>query len=166
MPNYKNDAAVIPFSIYDAIESIPDVKLQAKAYHTLISNALNDTFEKTGDTMVDMVLTMARPVQISTAQKYQRARENGSKGGRPRTIDRATVLELQARGYTQNQMAKKLKCHVNSIYNILNEEPTITYNNLEEEAKAEPEPESEREEKVVKGCFEFQKDTDPSETPF
>ena len=165
MSSYKNDAAVITYSMYDAIESLPDDELRAMAYRTLISNGLCDKFDKTGNIMVDMILTLARPVQVSSAQKYQRARENGSKGGRPRKFDRATVWELQSRGYTQCQIARELKCHVNTVYNILHNDSTITDNNLEMESEAETEVE------VVKGSkpekdSEPQGNVEPPDMPF
>ena len=133
MTNYVNDAAVIPYSVYEAVEMIPDAEMRALTYKMLILNALNDSAEVTGNPMVDMVLTMARPTQISTAQRYQKAKENGQKGGRPSKISRDVVFELRQRGYTQTQIASALDCHVNSIRNILRGDETITDNNLEKE---------------------------------
>ena len=133
MTNYVNDAAVIPYSVFDAIEMIPDAELRALTYKTLILNALNDTAEVTGNPMADMVLTMARPTQISAAQRHQKSKENGLKGGRPTKVNRDAVFELRQRGYTQTQIATALGCHVNSVKNILRGDETITDKNLEKE---------------------------------
>lgn len=146
--NYVNDAAVIPYSVYEAVEMIPDAEMRALTYKMLILNALNDNAEVTGNPMVDMVLTMARPTQISTAQRYQKARENGQKGGRPSKISRDVVFELRQRGYTQTQIASALDCHVNSIRNILRGDETITDNNLEKEIEVKKEEEKEVEVEV------------------
>lgn len=158
--DYINDAAVITYSTFEAVEMIPTPEDRALAYRTLILNALYDQYSKTGNPLIDMVITMARPNQVTTAQRYRKAVQNGKLGGRPSTIDRERVLELRKQGYTQNAIAEELGCHVNSIRNILRPnkdtakkeeveiKPTITDNNLKVKVENKIEVEVEEEVKV------------------
>lgn len=141
MKNYVNDSAVIQYSIYDAVEMLPDEETKALAYRYLILNALTDEFNLTDNTFVNVILTMARPTQISTKQRYNKAVENGKLGGRPQKVDRKIVFELRKNGYTQNQIAKELGCTERTVRNILKAE--ITGNNLEVEVEDEVEDEIE-----------------------
>lgn len=147
MENYVNDAAVIPYSVFESIEMLPNDTDKALAYRTLISNNLKDEFNLTGNSMIDIILTMARPNQISSAQRYKKAIENGAKGGRPPTVDRKQVITLRESGYTQNQIAEEVGCSIRTVRNILAKQekiqPAITGNNLEIEIEKEKEKEKE-----------------------
>jgi len=53
---------------------------------------------------------------ISSAKdRYVAARENGSKGGRPSTIDYNKADELRAQGYTYKDIAAQIGCSVSSL---------------------------------------------------
>lgn len=143
MKNYVNDNAIIPFSVYDAIMMIQDNDTRRIAFETLILNALTDELNLTNNPVVDMVLTMARPLQVSTKQRYKKAVENGKLGGRPIKVDREKVFELRKNGYTQNQIASELGCGIRTVRNVLNDKPAITGNNLDIDIDKEKENEVE-----------------------
>lgn len=51
--------------------------------------------------------------------RYELAKQNGSKGGRPRGIDYAEVAKLNKEGLSNSEIAKKLNCSEDSIRKIL-----------------------------------------------
>lgn len=140
MENYVNDAAVIPYSVFESIEMLPNDTDKALAYRTLISNNLKDEFNLTGNPMIDIILTMARPNQISSAQRHRKSIENGGKGGRPQEIDRNAVINLRKNGYTQAQIAEEVGCSIRTVKRILSgTKGDITRHNLEKEIEKEKE---------------------------
>lgn len=58
---------------------------------------------------------------ISAAKtRYQAAKENGKKGGRPKTINEEEVMELkEIWGYTNKEIADELKCSTSSVEKII-----------------------------------------------
>lgn len=58
--------------------------------------------------------------------RYEIAKENGRKGGRPRGIDYAEVARLHKEGLSDKEIANKLKCSSDSVRKILKKQAEYT----------------------------------------
>ena len=114
--------------------------------YALIHFATTGEVKTSKKSIQNWIVGSCMPNIISAQQRYDKAVQNGKLGGRPSIIDKERVLELRREGYTQNAIAEKLGCHVNSIRNILR--PTITDNNLERDIERDKEKEKEKEVEV------------------
>lgn len=79
--------------------------------------------------------------------KYNRAIENGKKGGRPKGIDEARIKELKEQGLTNREVAEQLGCSEKSVerVNIENRQNRQNLNVNENENENENGKEKEKE---------------------
>lgn len=130
------DAALIYKTEVRMICKLPTAEERDEAFRLLLLQGMSQEQVESENIAIEMLLTGTFASQISRRQRHDQAIENGQKGGRPETIDREKVIELRKRGLTQKQISDEMKCHINSVRNILREakdkqKPTITNNNTD-----------------------------------
>lgn len=74
--------------------------------------------------VIQAIYIGALPTLKTSKDRYEKAVENGKKGGRKPEIDRNQVFELKAKGYTHQQIADELDCSKDAIKKILQKEGT------------------------------------------
>lgn len=154
----KNEAAVIYLSELKTICKLPTAEERDEAFRLFLFQALTEQAAESDNLAVDMFLSAQYPSQISRRQNHSKAVKSGEQGGRPETVNRDKVFELRNHGFTQQQIANELGCHVNTVRNILNttnnnqQKPTVTTtettNNLKIKSKIEIETETEDESEI------------------
>ena len=129
----KNDAALLYISEYAAICKLPTPEMRDEAFRGFFYQAFTEQAVQSEDYAIDIILSTMYPSQISRQQRHQKAVSNGEQGGRPAIVDRDKIFQLREMGYTQQQIANELCCHVNTVRNVLQcsypQKPTITNNN-------------------------------------
>ena len=97
-----------------------DKNLALEYYKALAKYGLyGEVYE--GNPYIELVLVQGK-VNIDMAkERYQRAVENGKKGGRPREVDREKVIQLHSEGLTNKAIAARMGCSDRSVSRILNE---------------------------------------------
>lgn len=114
----ERESFVMYRSFVDAIDAIPDELEQARVYKAISHYSLYGVEPEGLSPMGQIIFTMALP-NISAAQKkWDKARENGSKGGRPKEINEARIRELKAQGLTNREVAEQLGCSEKSVERV------------------------------------------------
>lgn len=105
---------------------------QYEAIRLMFNYSFYEEEIKTDNPLVNMIILQALPNLQGAKQRYNSAVENGKKGGRPPQYDVETIVKLIKEGYTQNQVAKELDCHVNTVKSAIR-----SYKNGEKQVKEE-----------------------------
>lgn len=106
MEDFKNNAFVFYRSFYEAIKNwSDDIRLQC--YDALTSYGLNGTYESDNQ-VVNSLMSVFIPNIDAAQNRYDKAVENGKRGGRPSSISKEEIQELKAEGKTQKQIADML----------------------------------------------------------
>lgn len=119
MSNMKKNSALIYEGTYQAINYIPDEKLQLEAYRGIIEYGLYGTEPHSENPFVNMVYVQAIPYLNKARERYQKAVESGKKGGRPTQIDKERVQELKENGLSLKEIAAELGVPENTVKSIL-----------------------------------------------
>ena len=93
------------------------------AYEYLIALAKYGLYGEVyeGNPYIELVMVQGK-VNIDMAkERYQRAVENGKKGGRRREVDRKKVIQLHNEGKTNKAIAAEVGCCDRTVSRILNE---------------------------------------------
>lgn len=106
MENFKNNAFVFYSSFEKAISEWSE-DIQFQCYKALISYGLNGTYESDNQ-VVNSLMSVFIPNINAAQSRYDRAVENGKRGGRPSSISKEEIQELKAEGKTQKQIAEML----------------------------------------------------------
>ena len=119
MSNMKKNSALIYEGTYQAINYIPDEKLQLEAYRGIIEYGLYGTEPHSENPFVNMVYVQAIPYLNKARERYQKAVESGKKGSRPTQIDKERVQELKENGLSLKEIAAELGVPENTVKSIL-----------------------------------------------
>lgn len=123
MENYK-ESMVIYESSYLAINYLPDEKMKWEAIEGLMKYGFYGEVPESDNPLINMVYVQAIPSMRNAKQRYEKAVDDGKKGGRPATIDRDTVYKLKEQGMTHQQIADQLGCSKEAIKKIFQREGT------------------------------------------
>ena len=118
-------STVIYESAYLAINYLPTIEQKWEAISGLLEYGFYDIIPESENPLINMVYVQAIPSMKSATERYNKAVENGSKGGRKQTINRDAVYDLKSQGYTHQQIADKLGCSINSIKSIFRREGAL-----------------------------------------
>lgn len=116
------ESMVIYESAYLAINYLPTTELKWEAIEGLLKYGFYDIKPESKNPFVNMVYVQAIPSLKSASERYNRAVENGLKGGRPPKIDKQKVLELKEQGLSRKEIAEMLDISENSVKTILRRE--------------------------------------------
>ena len=97
-----------------------DKDLALEAYDAIVNYGLNGEIYE-GNLMVQAVLPSIMQGIDNAKERYQKAVENGKKGGRPTKINGSEVVKLRNEGKTQKEIAEKLGCSERTVSRKLNE---------------------------------------------
>ena len=123
--NFVTEKTFISATTYKAIQTIKSAKTRAILYDQLIYNGLTNTFGKTGIPMADIILEMARPIQVKAVQEYNKKLEVGQKGAEKNKIseeNKKKILDLRKNGWTLAQIATEIGCSVKSVQRTITKE--------------------------------------------
>lgn len=122
MKNYK-ESTVIYESAYLAISYLPDDKTKWEAMEGLLKYGFYGEVPESDNPFVNMIYVQAIPSMRNAKQRYDKAVENGKKGGRPSEISTEEIISMKEYGMTNKQIAEKLGCSEKNIENRI-----TTYN--------------------------------------
>ena len=113
----KKDSAIIYESVYKTIELIPDTELKWEAIKGILRYGFYGEELNSDNPLVEMVYTSAFPSLKNAVERYERAGENGKKGGRPAEVSMEEIIQMKNEGMTNKQIADKMGCTVKNIEN-------------------------------------------------
>lgn len=114
MSDYKS-SMVFYESAYLAIKCLPTIELQLEAYEGLMKYGFYGEEPESDNPFVKMFFIQAIPSMKSAKQRYEKAVENGSKGGRPTSITDESIMKLKEEGKTNKEIAAILGCSEKNI---------------------------------------------------
>lgn len=117
------ESMVIYESAYKAINYLPDEKSQLEAYRGLMEYGFYGIIPESTNPFVNMVYVQAIPSIRSAAEHYEKAVEDGRRGGRPTEVPTTEIIRMKESGMTNKQIAEKLGCSEKNI-----EKRVSTYN--------------------------------------
>ena len=90
-----------------------------EALYNLVLAATTGKIETDKKSIVGFINGCCMPLIESARTRYEVARENGAKGGRPKTVDKDKIIELKITGkYTNEQIARQLNCSTSSVRKV------------------------------------------------
>ena len=116
MNNYKN-SMVIYESAYLAINYLPDDKMKWEAMEGLLKYGFYGEIPESENPFINMIYVQAIPSMQNAKQRYEKAVENGRKGGKPTDVSTEEIIEMKKNGMTNKQVAEQLGCTIKNIEN-------------------------------------------------
>lgn len=114
MSDYKS-SMVFYESAYLAIKCLPTIELQLEAYEGLMKYGFYGEEPESDNPFVKMFFIQAIPSMKCAKQRYEKAVENGSKGGRPTSVTDENVMKLKEEGKTNKEIAAILGCSEKNV---------------------------------------------------
>lgn len=111
----KKDSAIIYESVYKTIELIPDTELKWEAIKGILRYGFYGEELSSDNPLVEMVYTSAFPSLRNAVERYERAVENGKKGGRPTEVSTEKIIQMKNKGMTNKQIADETGCSIKNI---------------------------------------------------
>lgn len=111
------ESMIIYESAYLAICYLPDDEMKWEAIEGLLRYGFYGEQPKSENHFINMIYVQALPSMQSAKERYEKAIENGKKGGRPTTISTEKILQMKQEGMTNKQVAENLGCSVKNIEN-------------------------------------------------
>lgn len=111
------ESMIIYESAYLAISYLPDDAIKWAAMEGLLRYGFYGETPESDNPLVNMIYVQAVPSIQSAKDRYEKAVENGRKGGRPTLITTEEIIGLKQSGMTNKQVAEKLGCSVKTIEN-------------------------------------------------
>ena len=111
----KKDSAIIYESVYKTIELIPDTELKWEAIKGILRYGFYGDELSSDNPLVEMVYTSAFPSLRNAVERYERAVENGKKGGRPTEVSTEKIIQMKNKGMTNKQIADETGCSIKNI---------------------------------------------------
>ena len=94
MENYK-ESMVIYESAYLAINYLPDEKMKWEAIEGLMKYGFYGEIPESDNPFINMVYVQAIPSMRNAKQRYEKAVEDGKKGGRPAEFSIEEIFEMK-----------------------------------------------------------------------
>lgn len=107
-------------SFLEAIEKLPTEEDKAKAALALLRLGHTGEWRTEGNILIEMLLTLAAPNIIAAKNRYSKAVEKGSRGGRPK-VDRVKIAQLKEEGLTSEEIADEMGCSTKTVSRALQE---------------------------------------------
>ena len=104
-------------SAYAAINYLPTVELKWEATQGLLNYGFYGIEPESDNPFVNMIYVQAIPSMRNAKERYDKAVNNGKKGGRPTEISTEEIMQMKQEGMTNKQIAAKLGCSVSNIEN-------------------------------------------------
>ena len=120
----NRDSFVFYKSIFEAVDKIPKIEIQAQAYKAIALYGLCEIEpSENSDVFVQIIFAQAKTVMDNARKKYDSCVNNGKKGGRPRKENNQTITNEKP---SNNQTKTKTKPKHNPT--ITNEKPSNNLN--------------------------------------
>ena len=104
-------------SAYAAINYLPTIELKWEATQGLLNYGFYGIEPESDNPFVNMIYVQAIPSMRNAKQRYDKAVDNGKKGGRPTEVSTEEIMQMKQEGMTNKQIAAKLGCSVSNIEN-------------------------------------------------
>lgn len=122
MENYKS-SMVIYESAYLAINYLPNTETKWEAIEGLLKYGFYGEIPESNNPFINMIYVQAIPSMQNAKQRYEKAIENGAKGGRPTEVSTEHIIDMKKNGMTNKEISEQLGCSVKNIENRI-----TTYN--------------------------------------
>ena len=106
-------------SFLDAVEKLPQ-QLQGQAALAIMRLGINGEWDGT-EPVIDMMLTLIKPLILAAKNRYAIAVENGKKGGRPAKVDIVKIKKLIADDKNDADIAGELGCTTDYVRKLRKE---------------------------------------------
>ena len=104
-------------SAYAAINYLPTTELKWEATQGLLNYGFYGIEPESDNPFVSMIYVQAIPSMRNAKERYDKAVDNGKKGGRPTEVSTEEIMQMKQEGMTNKQIAAKLGCSVSNIEN-------------------------------------------------
>lgn len=104
-------------SAYAAINYLPTVELKWEATQGLLNYGFYGIEPESDNPFVNMIYVQAIPSMRNAKERYDKAVNNGKKGGRPTEVCTEEIMQMKQEGMTNKQIAAKLGCSVSNVEN-------------------------------------------------
>lgn len=104
-------------SAYAAINYLPTTELKWEAAQGLLNYGFYGIEPESDNPFVNMIYVQAIPSMRNAKQRYEKAVDNGKKGGRPTEISTEQIMQMKKDGMTNKQIAEQLGCTVSNVEN-------------------------------------------------
>lgn len=101
----NKESMVIYESAYKAINYLPDVAMKWEAIEGLMKYGFYGEEPESDNPFINMVYVQAIPSMRSAKERYEKAVENGKKGGRPTDIKDEDIIKYKSEGKTNKEIA-------------------------------------------------------------
>ena len=130
----NRDSFVFYKSIFEAVDKIPKIEIQAQAYKAIALYGLCEIEpSENSDVFVQIIFAQAKTVMDNARKKYDSCVNNGKKGGRPRKENNQTITNEKP---SNNQTKTKTKPKHNPT--ITNEKPSNNQTKTKTKPKHNP----------------------------
>lgn len=99
------ESMVLYESAYKAINFLPDDKMKWEAIEGLMKFGFYDLEPESDNSLLKMIFTQAVPSMKTAKERYEKAVENGKKGGRPTKASTDEILEMKNKGMSNEEIA-------------------------------------------------------------
>lgn len=113
----EKESMVIYKSIISAIELLPDAEQKWEAIKGITDFGFYDKKPESENPIINMIYIQAIPSLRNAVERYERAVENGKKGGRPAEVSIEKIIQMKNEGMTNKQIADKMGCSIKNIEN-------------------------------------------------
>ena len=114
---------VIYKSIISAIDLLPNAEQKWEAIKGITNYGFYDKKPESENPIINMIYIQAIPSLRGAKDRYERAVEDGRKGGRPAEVPIEEIIQMKNEGMTNKQIAEKTGCSIKNI-----EKRIATYN--------------------------------------
>ena len=115
----ERSSAIVYVSTWEAIQCLPSVDQKYKAVEHIMNYSFYGDDSEISDPLVKMIWLQANPNIDAAQQRYDRAVENGKKGGRPSSIDNEKIIALYNKGATQSKIKNTVGCGLSTVKNVI-----------------------------------------------
>lgn len=101
----NKESMVFYESAYKAINYLPDETMQLEAYKGLMEYGFYGVIPQSNNPFVNMIFVQSIPSMRSARDRYEKAVENGKKGGRPTDVSTESIVQMKQDGLTNREIA-------------------------------------------------------------
>jgi uncharacterized protein (DUF433 family) len=113
----EKESMVIYKSIISAIDLLPDAEQKWEAIKGITDFGFYDKKPESENPIINMIYIQAIPSLRGAKDRYEKAVEDGKKGGRPAEVSTEKIIQMKNEGMTNKQIADAMGCTVKNIEN-------------------------------------------------
>lgn len=113
----EKESMVIYKSIISAIDLLPDAEQKWEAIKGVTDFGFYDKKPESENPIINMIYIQAIPSLRGAKDRYDKAVEDGKRGGRPAEVSIEKIIQMKNGGMTNKQIAEKTGCSVKNIEN-------------------------------------------------